>query len=127
MLNLDDGVVSHHGFDHLNGIENTDDLSRFWDNAVRFRFDNLDMRFSGLRYGGLWHIDQLLVLLDYILLADFLEAIVGAFQQVGQHLLDRFVGTRIALNAYLAQFRFAESHIQFVVGEEFFQSLIQGT
>ena len=126
MFHLDNGVVAHHGFDDLHRVVDTDDLARLGDDAVHLRLDDLYPWVGRLCYGGIRCIDQLLVFLDHILLPYFLESVVGAFQQVGQHLLDGFVGAGITLDVDLAQLGFAEGHVELVVGEEFLQSLVEG-
>ena len=119
-------VVAHHRFDDLHGVVDADGVARLADYGVALGLYDFGAWVGGRGDGRLRLVDKLLVFLDDVLLADSLEAVAGAFQQVGQHLLDGFVGTRIAFDAYLAQLGLAESHIQFIVGEEFFQGFVQG-
>ena len=79
--------VTHHSADDLQGVVDVYGFFRFVDHGVSFRLDDFGNRFNRSCYCGFGFVYELLVLSDHILLADFLEAIVGAFQQVSQHLL----------------------------------------
>ena len=127
MLYPNNGIVAHHGTNDLHGVINADNVIRFADNGVALGLDDFGLWVDRRRHRCLGVICKLLVFPNHILFADFLKAVIGAFQQVGQHLLDRFIGTGIAIDADFAQFRLAEGHIQFVIGKEFFQGFVQAT
>ena len=118
--------MTHHSTNNLNRVNNTNYLARLVDDSIRFGFDHFHDRLSGRSNRSIRLIYKQLILSDNILFSNLLEAIARAFQQIGQHLFDRFVRAGITFYTDFAHLCLAESYIKLVLGKEFFQGFIQG-
>ena len=127
MLHHDRRIVTHRGTNNLHGINDKNRVRGLTGHHFLLWINDDYLLFGRWGHHGNGVVHQDLILTDYILLADFLEAVVGAFQQVGQHRFYRFVGAGILFNFDFAHFRFAECDIDFVIGKQFFQGFVQGT